>query len=123
MSYQLVHRQKFWRITRMQAENTHTREWHVRVRKDGQTGHGAGMAGQGKNKWSVTLLHVLGVVGKRDAKRPRAGVRDTGPVGWVSRACRAGAFADLRDAGSAHPTRYVEEHVVTMCTCTTRGGG
>ena len=51
----------------MQVKNTQTREWHVRVRKEGQTGHGAGTAGQGKHTWSDTLIHLLGVVGKRGA--------------------------------------------------------
>eukprot|EP00964_Phaeocystis_antarctica_P110208 scaffold74610_cov42-Phaeocystis_antarctica.AAC.1 len=41
---------------------------------------------------------------------------------WASRACRAGAFADLRDSRSANPARGAEERVVTLHTCPTSGG-
>ena len=58
-------------------------------------------AGQGNDIWSDALLHMLGV----DVTRPRkaAGVCDTILDRWASRACRSGAFADLRDSRSPNP--------------------
>ena len=51
-----------------------------------------------------------------------AGVCDTVLDRWASRACRAGAFADLRDSRSANPALGPEERVVTLHTCPTSGG-
>eukprot|EP00964_Phaeocystis_antarctica_P015217 scaffold8401_cov74-Phaeocystis_antarctica.AAC.3 len=52
--------------------------------------------------WNDAPLHILGVVGTRPRKA--AGVCDTVLDRWASRACRSGAFADLRDSRSANPT-------------------
>ena len=78
-------------------------------------------AGQGNDMWNDALLHILGVVGTR--LRKAAGVCDTVLDRWASRACRSGAFADLRDSRSANPALGPEERVVTLHTCPTSGGG
>ena len=51
--------------------------------------------------WNDALLHILGVVGTR--LRKAAVVCDTVLDRWASRACRSGAFTDLRDSRSPNP--------------------